>query len=1400
MIRKITSLLICLSFLFTQTGFAQAAAMELNLGGYFARMGSNLTADSFRPVHLRYFSYDQLNNSFRVLLDKGTQKDIKQGELKDQTKELLKYFLVGLSLPNDTFWVNLRPDSPDSIIEDILAKTDVGKIMLETDLQLKRDTANFTSPQTIEGKEYWNRLYKKAEELYGTDNVTIPTLTRPWIVPNEIIVRETKDSAYVYKATLKVMLEQDYLKDSVAYSFKDERSKALNEYSSQLIRELVIPKLTKEVNTAKRYAALRQVFYSLVLSRWFKGRFVDKKGLSPSGLSQSSLKGAVPNFVDLINKQDLTNLTSKTSWTKDTYFQVYKKSFAEGEYNIKEPVYTPTGQVIRSYFSGGLALNKEMLPDSNTASSSLGTFSGLRKIVNTLAPYMISATGTTFGPLIFGQKEQESQASQGLPNNMQFGFLRKLYNFNKNLYNLWESENGNYFRNMKRRVPLYILAFEKLWQNEISQADTEEKFVNIVIPALVNYLYDYYPGNGRAAYTAVAFDEIIESYRAAVEDHNYKNLNYTAAEITRIITKDLLLKLKTSYMENNLSKVRPQGYHGINIALNNIVRRNFKSVSDFIDFLKNEGFNEIYAAVNELRSGYWTSVKPYHVDLGYIFLSVYANQYATFGALNGRRLNEEEYRVALRQYLMNVSSPINAASPMAKEPAASALKHEITLTILAKYMEEWSGTDFNSAFLQAGFVIDTLETGLGILDDENARIELTETQLDELKAIYTDFIEKRSGQSGLKEAVAQFAKKIQSAPITDPAASSGMTGKNDLAPVGISINYGSAQELLDKIGQFMMYVANMGYDERILAQLGINNPTRLDNYNFIKNIGPVLESEVQRLLDQRELILTDFNPEQLKAGDVIWDGSDFSAYRHKSFTNLFIFDRFDGSYFGTGIRENNYSKYKIVRAADAKGVLGILPEEQFQSSSAVVNPMIDHFRNMLAQRGADIDGLAGINPAEISNKRINDLDWYLFSMPNNRFLELFIKDGGIVAYGIVTWMPGNTILRFQSFEKSAGKGDYWAGIYEERINQLKSALAGMGKGISIIGVPPDQVISEDQLAKRIRSYFGGKIGWEDAATTIINKIRRGQPLTEAENELIKFDNFPEYYSFGPAANLYINKMNFSIVPTMAAPHKQIITEVEYGLLARLRGGKGQDQNLSDVEIITLMSGRGLIRRLSSSSMQPAAASPITKESAASPMMTDAERANSFLEVYPELRGIIPNIYSSYPEKERNNAIIQAGSYYEDHFYRPPNALSAGGIRAGSPLSADEKAGQLDKAGGIDFKDKAMADATTYKSMGSFEGLNFTLPFLSKAELDSIDLAKEVEHIKKLVSSGIMPESEFTKKVMAAAKQTGKLGMYLEDFVVAFANICEWQEQNDPMAELPNGIKEAMVIIDSVDLG
>ncbi|MDP2904926.1 MAG: hypothetical protein Q8O22_01315, partial [Candidatus Omnitrophota bacterium] len=339
---KVIAFFICFLLVFEQSGFAQVAT-QLDIAGHLDAMRNALTVDRFRPLHLRYLQYLPEQNNFRLLLDKGKLNPSTK-ELESTSKDLLKYFLIGLSLPNDSFWVNLRPDSPDNVIDPLLAQTDVGKIFLEADLQLKKDTARFTSPDTPEGKEYWDKLYKKAGELFGYENITIPTLTRPWIVPDEIIVRETADSAYIYKATLKVMLEQDYLKDSATYNFADPRLKELNEYSSQLIRELIIPQLTVEVNSAKRYASLRQVYYSLIMAQWFKARYADRNTA----------------YSRLINRKDITKLVSKAPWSTAAYFEQYQKSFKDGEYNIKEPVYTPFGQVMRSYFSGGIDISGDL--------------------------------------------------------------------------------------------------------------------------------------------------------------------------------------------------------------------------------------------------------------------------------------------------------------------------------------------------------------------------------------------------------------------------------------------------------------------------------------------------------------------------------------------------------------------------------------------------------------------------------------------------------------------------------------------------------------------------------------------------------------------------------------------------------------------------------------------------------------------------------------------------------------------------------------------------------------------------------------------------------------------------------------------------------------------------------
>lgn len=329
--RRAAAFLLIFCFILEQAGFAQGIAP------LFPAPAEAVIAEKFRPVHLRFVDFNEADHSYNILLAKGDARDPTQPQLESSARDLMTYFFIGLQLPNSSFWVNLRPDTPERVIDDSLAKTDIGRIMLAADVQLKKDLAAYTSPRTREGREYWDKLYKKAEELFGSEDISIPTVTRPWIVPDEIILRQSRSGAYIYKATLKVLLESDYLKEALPYDFGDTRLTALNEYSSGLVRKLIIPRLSRDVNISKKYAALRQVYYSLVLAQWLKSSRKEKTG----GM----------------DREDLTGLTSKSPWTKDTYFNQYKRSFEKGEYDIQDAVRTRFGQTIRRYFSGGIQIS-----------------------------------------------------------------------------------------------------------------------------------------------------------------------------------------------------------------------------------------------------------------------------------------------------------------------------------------------------------------------------------------------------------------------------------------------------------------------------------------------------------------------------------------------------------------------------------------------------------------------------------------------------------------------------------------------------------------------------------------------------------------------------------------------------------------------------------------------------------------------------------------------------------------------------------------------------------------------------------------------------------------------------------------------------------------------------------
>jgi len=105
----------------------------------------------------------------------------------------MEYFQVGIRLPDSMFWVNLRPDAPDDIIDPYLSRTDMGRIMLEADLQLKKDLARFTSPDTKTGRQYWDKTIRAGPRRYsGNEDISIPTVTRRGLSLMRLLSRNIK--------------------------------------------------------------------------------------------------------------------------------------------------------------------------------------------------------------------------------------------------------------------------------------------------------------------------------------------------------------------------------------------------------------------------------------------------------------------------------------------------------------------------------------------------------------------------------------------------------------------------------------------------------------------------------------------------------------------------------------------------------------------------------------------------------------------------------------------------------------------------------------------------------------------------------------------------------------------------------------------------------------------------------------------------------------------------------------------------------------------------------------------------------------------------------------------------------------------------------------------------------
>ena len=153
--------------------------------------------------------YPQNPFRFDFIVD-GGNSDLNEDELKGEGQKLIQYFLASLTIPETDLWVNLSPHEKDRIVPDELGHTAMGRDLLAQDYILKQLTASLTSPQNDLGQKFWDAVYQKAKDIYGTTDIPFETFSRVWIVPEKAVVYEKGTTAVVVKTKLKVMLADDY--------------------------------------------------------------------------------------------------------------------------------------------------------------------------------------------------------------------------------------------------------------------------------------------------------------------------------------------------------------------------------------------------------------------------------------------------------------------------------------------------------------------------------------------------------------------------------------------------------------------------------------------------------------------------------------------------------------------------------------------------------------------------------------------------------------------------------------------------------------------------------------------------------------------------------------------------------------------------------------------------------------------------------------------------------------------------------------------------------------------------------------------------------------------------------------------------------------------------------------
>ncbi len=260
--------------------------------------------------------------------------------------QLIQYFLTSLTTPEKNMWVNLSPYEKERIIPETFGRTTMGRDLLSLDYMLKQLSASLLDPDAPQGRQFWARLYARAQTEFGTTDIPMNTFNKIWIIPDKATLYEHAGGVMIIASHLKVMLEEDYL--ALNASRQDTpavpKDTLISGMSAEMARNVLLPEIEKEVNEGATFQRLRQIYHAMLLASWYKDT------LKESALGKT-----------LVDQNKISYVTANGNAINQEIYNRYVRTFKDGVINMVREETDPLSHelVPRKYFSGGVTLTSD---------------------------------------------------------------------------------------------------------------------------------------------------------------------------------------------------------------------------------------------------------------------------------------------------------------------------------------------------------------------------------------------------------------------------------------------------------------------------------------------------------------------------------------------------------------------------------------------------------------------------------------------------------------------------------------------------------------------------------------------------------------------------------------------------------------------------------------------------------------------------------------------------------------------------------------------------------------------------------------------------------------------------------------------------------------------------------